>query len=154
MQSYLQHSAFGTEKQNDYGRQASSMYPRGTSKPIVALPDSGDGSIFICKNDTHGTQEITRAIMVQFEGSHDSNNPRNWSTWKRVFCTAHVGIIALVIGAAGAIDSPAIPQAATEFGVSHVVEALATGLVRFSFSGFIYILTRCHSSCVELGLGH
>lgn len=38
-------------------------------------------------------------------------------------------MIALVVGLAASIDSAVIPNAAAEFGVSEIVEALATGLV-------------------------
>ena len=38
-----------------------------------------------------------------------------------------------VVGFASAVDSPAIPQAAKEFGVSEVVESLATGLFLIGF---------------------
>ncbi|QKX63697.1 uncharacterized protein TRUGW13939_10868 [Talaromyces rugulosus] len=95
---------------------------------MTALADSSDEPTLILKNDTHGAQEMARAIVVKLEGPNDLSDSRNWPTWKRVFCSENVGIIALVIGDAGAIDSSAIPQAATEFKVSHVVEALATGL--------------------------
>jgi hypothetical protein len=78
-----------------------------------------------------------KAFIVGFEGDHDPLKPRNWSLVKRILFTANVGIIALVVGTAASIDSAAIPQAAAEFGVSEVVEALATGLVsilRFDLS--------------------
>lgn len=69
-------------------------------------------------------------IVVHFEGPDDPCNPRSWSLTRRVLYTANVGIIALVIGAAGAIDSAVLTKAAKEFGVGENVEALATGLVR------------------------
>jgi hypothetical protein len=139
MQSYLQYKAFVNDMGSYYGRQSFSMHPPRNSMPINALAGSSGEPTLILKNDTHGTQEMARAIVVKFEGPNDLNDPRNWPRWKRVFCTANVGIIALVIGAAGAIDSPAIPQAATEFKVSHVVEALATGLVLFALSALLSI---------------
>lgn len=69
-------------------------------------------------------------IIVQFEGPDDPCNPRGWSLTRRVLYTANVGMIALLVGAAGAIDSAVLTKAAREFGVGESVEALATGLVR------------------------
>lgn len=71
-------------------------------------------------------------IIVHFEGADDPCNPRNWSLARRTFYTANVGLIALIIGAAGAIDSAVLSKAAKQFGVSDDAEALATGLVRIT----------------------
>lgn len=71
----------------------------------------------------------SKTFLVGFEGPQDPLNPRNWSLAKRILCTLNVGLIALVVGTAASIDSAVIPQAAADFGVSEIVEALATGLV-------------------------
>ncbi|KAM6509357.1 hypothetical protein FSOLCH5_012358 [Fusarium solani] len=42
--------------------------------------------------------------------------------------TLQVGLISAAVGAASGIDATALPQAAKEFGVSDVVESLATGI--------------------------
>jgi hypothetical protein len=70
-----------------------------------------------------------KIFIVHFEGAQDPLNPRAWATSKRIWCTANVGMIALAVGIAASIDSAAIPQGAAAFGVSQLVEAMATGLV-------------------------
>ena len=74
-------------------------------------------------------KQLGKVFVVGYESSEDPMNPHNWPLTKRIFVTANVGLIALVVGTAASIDSAAIPQAAAEFGVSAVTEALATGLV-------------------------
>lgn len=72
---------------------------------------------------------FSKIFLVGFEGPQDPFNPRNWPLARRILCTLNVGVIALVVGTAAAIDSAVIPQAAVDFEVSEVIEALATGLV-------------------------
>ena len=60
-------------------------------------------------------------------------DPHNWSTARRFACTVPIAWIGAVVGFASAVDSPAIPQAAKEFGVSEVTESLATGLFLAGF---------------------
>ncbi|KAI8657011.1 MFS domain-containing protein [Fusarium sp. Ph1] len=67
-------------------------------------------------------------FIVSWDGPDDPLNPRNWSVIKRVMVTLQVGLISTAVGAASGIDATALPQAAKEFGVSDVVESLATGL--------------------------
>ncbi|KAI8713573.1 MFS domain-containing protein [Fusarium sp. LHS14.1] len=67
-------------------------------------------------------------FIVSWEGPDDPLNPRNWSVTERVMVTLQVGLISAAVGAASGIDATALPQAAKEFGVSDVVESLATGL--------------------------
>ncbi|KAJ3457792.1 hypothetical protein MRS44_014933 [Fusarium solani] len=67
-------------------------------------------------------------FIVSWEGPDDPLNPRNWSVTKRVIVTLQVGLISAAVGAAFGIDATALPQAAKEFGVSDVVESLATGI--------------------------
>lgn len=74
--------------------------------------EGGDGNVFV----------------VGYESPDDPNDPHNWSTWRRLGCTVPIAGIGAVVGFASAIDSAALPQAAKEFGVSEVVESLATGL--------------------------
>lgn len=76
--------------------------------------------------------KTARVFVVGFEGPDDPLSPRNWSVTKRILYTFNVGIIALVVGMAASIDSAVIPNAAEEFRVSEIVEALATGLVSIS----------------------
>ncbi|KAL6354967.1 hypothetical protein LRP88_12325 [Fusarium phalaenopsidis] len=67
-------------------------------------------------------------FIVSWDGPDDPLNPRNWSVIKRVMVTLQVGLISTAVGAASGIDATALPQAAKEFGVSDVVESLATGI--------------------------
>jgi hypothetical protein len=79
--------------------------------------EGGDGNVFV----------------VGYEGDDDPNNPHNWSLVTRIRCTIIIAMIGCVVGFASAIDSAAIPQAAEEFGVSEIVETLATGLFLVGF---------------------
>lgn len=72
-------------------------------------------------------------FVVGYEGPDDPNNPKNWSNTTRIAATFLVASIGAVVGIASAIDSSALPQAAAEFGVSEVVESMATGLYLVGF---------------------
>ena len=88
-------------------------------------------------------KELGKVFVVGYDGNKDPMSPHNWPLWKRMFATSNIGIIALVVGTAASIDSAAIPQAAADFGVSEVAEALATGLVRYMYSSTSSMLTQC-----------
>lgn len=79
--------------------------------------EGGDGNVFV----------------VGYEGDNDPNNPHNWSTLVRIRCTLLIACIGCVVGFASSIDSSALPEAAEEFGVSEVVESMATGLFLIGF---------------------
>ena len=79
--------------------------------------EGGEGSVFV----------------VGYESEQDPQDPHNWSLWAKLRCTVTIAFIGIVVGFASAVDSPAIPQAAKEFGVSKVVESLATGLFLIGF---------------------
>ncbi|WPH04826.1 Hypothetical protein R9X50_00772300 [Acrodontium crateriforme] len=72
-------------------------------------------------------------FVVGYEGPNDPNNPQNWTLTTRILCTFMIASIACVVGIASAIDSSALKQAAQEFGVSEVVESMATGLFLVGF---------------------
>jgi hypothetical protein len=78
---------------------------------------------------THEGKELSRVFVVGFEGTDDPMELHNWPLSRRIFATFNIGMIAWVVGMAASIDSLAIPQASSEFGVGDVTEALATGLV-------------------------
>ena len=61
-------------------------------------------------------------------------NPKNRSVARRVGATVIIAAIAFVVTAAYAIDTAILPQAAAEFGVSAVVESIATGMYANSYS--------------------
>ncbi|TKA76488.1 hypothetical protein B0A55_02877 [Friedmanniomyces simplex] len=88
--------------------------------------------IHIRQRATHegGTGDV---FVVGYEGPVDPNDPHNWSSWQRIPCTFLIAGIGCVVGIASAIDSSALPQAAAEFGVSEVVESMATGLFLIGF---------------------
>ncbi|KAJ9632109.1 hypothetical protein H2203_000510 [Taxawa tesnikishii (nom. ined.)] len=79
--------------------------------------EGGEGNVFI----------------VGYEGEKDPLNPHNWGYGIRMWITFQVAAIGFVVGVASSIDSSALPHAAREFGVSEVVESLATGLYLIGF---------------------
>lgn len=66
-------------------------------------------------------------FVVGWENEHDPLDPHNRSHASRLITTLIVASIAFVVGAASSIDTAIAPQASAEFGVSDVVESLATG---------------------------
>ncbi|PSN67028.1 MFS general substrate transporter [Corynespora cassiicola Philippines] len=74
-----------------------------------------------------------RVFIVGYEGDKDPMNPHNWSYARRICATALIAGIGFVVGVASSIDSSAMRPAAEEFGVSKVVESLATGLYLIGF---------------------
>lgn len=68
-----------------------------------------------------------QVFVVGYEGDADPLNPHNWSVGVRVWATALIAGIGFVVGVASSIDASALAQASEEFGVSLVVESLATG---------------------------
>lgn len=72
-------------------------------------------------------------FVVGFEGPNDPMNPKTWSRTKRFATTFAVAGIGCVVGLASSIDSSAVREASAEFGVSEVVESMATGLFLIGF---------------------
>ena len=68
-----------------------------------------------------------QVFVVGYEGEQDPLNPHSWSYSRRFMYTFIIATIGFVVGVASAIDSSALPQASMEFGVSQVVESMATG---------------------------
>lgn len=81
------------------------------------------------RNAGESTAHFSKAFVVKFDSHKDPMNPQNWSLTKRALCILNIGVLTLIVGSAASIDSAVIPQAAAEFGVSEIVEALATALV-------------------------
>jgi hypothetical protein len=75
-----------------------------------------------------------QVFVVDWEGERDALNPRNWSLMTRLRTTLVVSSIAFVVGAASSVDTAVSPQASAAFGVSDVVESLATGKLLLLFS--------------------
>jgi hypothetical protein len=85
------------------------------------------------RRTNEGGADAGKVFVVAFEGDKDPSKPHNWSTIRRLCATAMVALIGFVVGAAASIDSPATHRAAQDFGVSDVVEILATGLFLIGF---------------------
>jgi len=69
-----------------------------------------------------------QVFVVGYEGASDPLDPHNWSVGVRIRATTLIAGIGFVVGVASAIDASALEQASREFGVSEVVESLATGM--------------------------
>lgn len=72
-----------------------------------------------------------KLFIVEWDGEDDPLKPRNYSNAHRIAITLMVSSIAFAVGGASSIDSAIIPQAAAEFGVSEVAEALCVGELVF-----------------------
>ncbi|KAJ8122899.1 hypothetical protein ONZ43_g1022 [Nemania bipapillata] len=70
---------------------------------------------------------------VGWTDEEDSFNPKRWPTTTRLGSTFLVCVVAFFATSASSIDSVIIARAAAEFGVSHIVESLATGLFLVGF---------------------
>ncbi|OKL61503.1 hypothetical protein UA08_03402 [Talaromyces atroroseus] len=84
-----------------------------------------------------GGPESESVFVVSWESEEDPLNPKNWGFAKRMVLTSIISLVGGIVGFAGAIDSAVIPEAAAEFGVREIIEALATGLflIGFGFGG-------------------
>ncbi|KAI4119251.1 MAG: hypothetical protein LQ338_007309 [Usnochroma carphineum] len=74
-----------------------------------------------------------KVFVVGYEGEHDVLNPHNWSYGTRVWATVNIAFIGWIVGFASSVDSAALEQAAKDFGVSEVVESMATGIFLIGF---------------------
>jgi MFS family permease len=74
-----------------------------------------------------------KVFVVGYEGPDDKMDPHNWSYTTRISATLLIASIGFVVGLASAIDASALRPAAEEFGVSKVVESLATGTYLIGF---------------------
>ncbi|KAH8806131.1 major facilitator superfamily domain-containing protein [Xylogone sp. PMI_703] len=162
MQSYLQYRAIGRQIQRQWQENNRGLSTRivfdDTISPTTVADQSSTSFIDVESNlrqnlsvdeslektcgelddrfrgiEVRQDLDNTKVFVVGLDDSNDPLNVRKWSLIKRIRCTANVGIIALVVGAAAAIDSASIPEAASDFGVSQTVEALATGLFLCGF---------------------
>lgn len=70
---------------------------------------------------------------VGWAGEDDPFNPKRWPTVTRLGSTFLVCVVAFFATSASSIDSVIIARAAAEFGVSSIVESLATGLFLVGF---------------------
>lgn len=91
------------------------------------------GIVVRMRTTREGCRNQEKVFVVGYEGENDSMNPHNWSYLTRWSATVTIASIGWVVGFASSIDSAVIPQAAAEFGVSEVTEALATGIFLIGF---------------------
>lgn len=89
------------------------------------------------RNPTVSESRESRVFVVGWAGKNDPLNPKNLSPFLRVITTAIVGAIAFIVTVASSIDIAVLPQAAAEFGVSEVVESIATGMHLYCLPKFI-----------------
>ncbi|CAO1605739.1 hypothetical protein XANCAGTX0491_009245 [Xanthoria calcicola] len=83
------------------------------------------------RSDT--TVHGNKIFVVGYEGDRDPLNPHNWSYGTRIWATVNIAFIGWIVGFASSVDSAALVQASEDFGVSEVVESLATGLFLVGF---------------------
>lgn len=74
-----------------------------------------------------GGDKNSRVFVVGYEGPDDPMNPQNWSRARKTVVTIGIAAVGFIVGVASSIDSSAVREAAAEFGVSEVVESMATG---------------------------
>ena len=85
------------------------------------------------RSTNEGGHSQGKVFVVGYAGEDDPLNPHNWSVARKVVITILVAWIGFIVGFASSVDSAALPQAMEEFGVSEVVESLATGLYLVGF---------------------
>jgi MFS family permease len=124
---------------NDTNRSDIGQFPQD-ERPIASQNALLLPGIKARRASVNGAQiesEDLVVFVVGYEGEDDPLKPHNWRFRTRILATVNIGIVALVAGMASAIDSATISRASEEFGVSKVVESLATGLflVGFGCSG-------------------
>jgi hypothetical protein len=81
------------------------------------------------KHDHNGEQYYE----VGWTTPDDQFNPKTWSRIRRILSTLLVCMIAFIASLVSSIDSAVLTRAAQDFGVSEVVESLATGIFLIGF---------------------
>lgn len=86
----------------------------------------------------HGARAGT-FFVVKFSGVDDKLDPKNWPQSLQWTTLGIVGTTGLLVGWASAIDTGVAKQAKEDFGVSEIVETLATStyLIAFGFGSLI-----------------
>lgn len=116
-------------------RAASSRSSRSLTNVGTRLGQSLTGVSVRRKKTSEGADPSSneKVFVVDFEGGDDPLNPHNWSLMLRIRATIFIALIAFIVGFASSVDSEALIPAAAEFGVSEVVESMATGLFLVGF---------------------
>ncbi|BCS26949.1 uncharacterized protein APUU_51660S [Aspergillus puulaauensis] len=68
------------------------------------------------------------AIVVDWRGANDSENPQNWSTMKKFLVSCEIWLLTFAIYIGSAIYTPGIPGISEQFGVSNVAAVLGLTL--------------------------
>ncbi|KAK2037011.1 major facilitator superfamily transporter [Colletotrichum somersetense] len=116
----------------------------GSHDPEKLLPDSSGPTSLLANEAAPSVDPIQSSVnvsdsgsrvrrgenieLVSWDGPDDPEKPRNWKLSKRLACTIQISIIATALACAAGIDAAVLPQAAEDFGVSHVAESLSTGM--------------------------
>lgn len=77
---------------------------------------ASDGSVF--DNGLESEQPGKGQIVVDWDGPHDPENPKNWSTFKKTLLVTQVGILTISIYIGSSVYVPGIDQVMEEFNVS------------------------------------
>lgn len=152
----------GTPAQNEHARNVSieSVDTLATSRDEaedgstistitndIEAGSQGDGITLRKRTTREGKGEDLEVLEVGWAGPNDPENPKNWSKAKRVASTLLVAYVTFVCLMASSIDSAVLPQAAKHFGVSPVVESLATGRLHLFFhTAKVILLTQGFSA--------
>jgi len=158
MQSFLQYRRVGKLVQSHVGNDLEKTITATPSPPASPLQQQGNPRSYYPEMTTAITHNAlnhdfgvsldgidirdrtTRegkgslVFVVRWAGEGDSTNPHNWSFAKRSRCTLLVAMVCFVCMVSSSIDSAVAPQAAAAFGVSPVVESIATGKARSCYS--------------------
>lgn len=67
-------------------------------------------------------------ILVDWYDETDTQNPQNWSTWKKSFVTAILWLYTFTVYCASAIYTPSIEGVMHEYGVGHILSSLGLSL--------------------------
>ncbi|KAI9706157.1 MAG: hypothetical protein M1820_004918 [Bogoriella megaspora] len=130
----------GTESSNDDdANRDEDLHAQLSRLATAQTKKSQQTALGVALTGIHVRQRSTReggtgkVFVVGYESDTDPLNPHNWSKVKRFAVTFLVAGIGFVVGVASSIDSSALTEAAQEFGVSEVVESMATGLYLIGF---------------------
>ncbi|RDW85452.1 hypothetical protein BP5796_03777 [Coleophoma crateriformis] len=126
----LTHTQTHDEKNNDHLNPLRSAWTRYSQR--TALGYALDG--IHPRERTTQEGKGSKIFLVGWESAEDPLDPHNYSKATRLSTTFIVGLIAFVVGAASSIDVAILPQASADFGVSDVVESMATGLYLAGFA--------------------
>ncbi|KAJ5588210.1 MFS transporter [Penicillium hordei] len=105
----------------------------GTEEDTLNREENGSDS-------DHLSKEPIAVPALDWDGPTDPNNPRNFSTPKKVFITACLASLVCIATFGSSVMSPASGQLIHEFGISKEVSVLATALyvLGFAFGPLIF----------------